>query len=443
MSKFIIVGDIVSPTSLNELQCYSGYIQVENGKITEVGTREAFDIKQNVGLHIDVIKPEQFVMPGFVDCHTHAPQFPNLGLGLDRPLLEWLDKYTFPLENKYSDEQFAANVYEKVVKRLLNNGTTTACYFGSLHLNGTLELVKSAIQHNQRALVGKVSMNIQNNAGYYNNTADELRDVELFINSVNGYQNSLVEPIITPRFAVSCDGELMRGLSNLANKYQCAIQSHISENKKEIEYVLQIHSSCSDYTDIYNRCGILNNRCIMAHAVYLSDTEMSTFARLGVSVAHCPASNTRLRSGMCPVRRLLDYNVSVGLGTDVSGGDSASILDAMRRAMDVSEHLSMTQGVGPAIGWKEALYLATAGGAKALGLQDRIGTFEVGKSFDALLIDMAVPHGPIDNYTTSSAGTDAIVDKVQKFVYCGDDRNIVQAYVNGKQVKNIQQSWTK
>ncbi|XP_039760220.1 guanine deaminase [Pararge aegeria] len=439
MTSFILVGDFVSPTSENELQCFNGYIQVENGTITEIGNREAFDQKNNEGLQMDfsILKPDQFVMPGFIDCHTHAPQFPNLGLGLDRPLLEWLSKYTFPLETKYKDKQFAADVYEKVVKRLINNGTTTACYFGSLHLEGTLELVKNVIKYHQRALVGKVSMNVQNDAGYFNNTADELRDVQTFLDKVYEYKNDLVRPIITPRFAVSCDSELMRGLSNLARKYNCMIQSHISENKQEVEYVLQTNSDCANYADVYDQCGILNNKCIMAHAIYLSESEMSTFASKGVSVAHCPASNTRLKSGLCPVRRLLDNKVCVGLGTDVSGGDNASILDAMRRAMDVSEHLLLTGHGGPALSWKEALYLATVGGAKALGLQDKIGTFEIGKQFDALILDVTDPRGPIDNFKDSSAGTDAIVDKAQRFVYCADDRNIVQVYINGRIVKNI------
>ncbi|XP_034835775.1 guanine deaminase isoform X1 [Maniola hyperantus] len=438
--EFIIVGDIVSPISLKELQCFDGYIQVKYGKIIEIGTRETFTENKNAGHYKNIVvghlSQGQFLLPGFVDCHTHAPQFPNLGLGLDRPLLEWLDKYTFPLENKYSNRQFAANVYEKVVKRLLNNGTTTACYFGSLHLEGTLELVKSVIDHKQRALVGKVSMNVENNAGYFNKTVDELRDVETFVKNVYAYKNNLVEPIITPRFALSCDSELMGGLAQIAKKYQCATQSHISENKEEIEFVLKTNPVCSHYTEVYDRCEILNNRCIMAHAVYLSECEMSIFARKGVSVAHCPASNTRLQSGLCPVRTLLDHNVCVGLGTDVSGGDSTSILDAMRRAMDVSEHLLMTGGSGPTLDWKEALYLATVGGAKALGLQDKIGAFEVGKSFDALVIDVSDPRGPIDNYTDSSLGTEALVDLAQKFVYCGDDRNIVQVYVNGEQVKH-------
>lgn len=437
--KLIFVGNIINPT-LDNVKCINGYIVIENGKITEVGKnfKEKEEIFHTNGYTVNLLGRNQFLIPGFVDCHTHAPQFPNLGIGLDRPLLEWLDKYTFPLESHYSDTKFAAHVYEQVVRRLINNGTTTACYFGSLHLEGTLELVKCVIKHNQRALVGKVSMNVKNDAGYYNDTSVELEQVKTFVDKVLEYKNELVEPVITPRFALSCDNELMKQLSNIAKENSILIQSHISENKKEIEFVLNSFSECSNYADVYDRCGIFNNKCIMAHGIHLTDREMSMFARKGASIAHCPASNTRLRSGLCPVRKLLDSGVKVGLGTDVSGGDNASMLDALRRTMDVSEHLNLMGAKESPLNWEESLYLATLGGATALHLNDKIGSFEVGKDFDALLIDLYSKDSPIDKYDFSVAREEeAILERVQRFVYMGDDRNIVQVYVKGKKVKDI------
>ncbi|CAH2095405.1 unnamed protein product [Euphydryas editha] len=439
--KLIFVGNIISPTLLN-IECINGFIQVQNGKITDINTRKYFNQNEQTfiktGYTIKVLGLNEFLIPGFVDCHTHAPQYPNLGIGLDRPLLEWLDKYTFPLECLYSDTEFAAKVYDQVVRRLINNGTTTACYFGSLHLEGTLELVKCVIKHNQRALVGKVSMNVKNDAGYYNDTNVELNQVKTFVNKVLEYKNKLVEPVITPRFALSCDKELMKQLSTIARENSCLIQSHISENKKEIEFVLNSYSECSNYAEVYDRCGIFNNKCIMAHGVHLTESEMSMFARKGISIAHCPASNTRLRSGLCPVRKLLDKGVKVGLGTDVSGGDNSSMLDALRRAMDVSEHLNLLGAKESPLNWREALYLATLGGATALHLNDKIGSFEVGKDFDALVIDLYSKDSPIDKYDSSLAQEqEAMLERVQKFVYLGDDRNIVQVYVKGIKVKDI------
>ncbi|XP_063832396.1 guanine deaminase [Ostrinia nubilalis] len=439
--KHVFVGSFASAESLKELSVNVGYIVVEDGKITKINKDEAnADLQsQFAGYEIVRLNDHQILIPGFVDCHTHAPQFPNIGVGLDRPLLEWLAKYTFPLEKRYSDVEFAAKVYDVVVKRLLHNGTTTACYFGSLHAEGTLELAKSAIKHRQRAFVGKVSMNLQNDAGYFNDTEKELAEVQTFVENVLAYKNDLVQPILTPRFAVSCDDDLMSGLAEISDKYDCRIQSHISENHSEIEYVLKINPTCKSYAEVYDKNRILNNRCIMAHAIHLTDCELQTMVQKGVSIAHCPASNTRLCSGLCPVRKYLDNNLVVGLGTDVSGGDSASILDAMRRTMDVSAHLEMKGDKGFTISWSEAFYLATLGGAKALKLDHKVGSFEVGKEFDALLIDPYAFDGPIDkhDYCISSSKEERAVTLLQKFIYLGDDRNIVQVYVKGQKVKDL------
>uniref|UniRef100_A0A2A4IZ65 Guanine deaminase n=1 Tax=Heliothis virescens TaxID=7102 RepID=A0A2A4IZ65_HELVI len=441
--NIVFVGIIASSSALNKLDINSGYIAVQHGKVIKKGSTDEFNKFEKAGefagYKIMKLSRNQLIIPGFIDCHTHAPQFPNIGLGLDRPLLEWLAKYTFPLEKKYSNTEFAAKVYDQVVQRLLTNGTTTACYFGSLHVEGTLELVKSAIKHHQRALIGKVSMNKENDAGYYNETKKELADVEEFIKSVISYQNELVEPVVTPRFAVSCDKELMVGLSKLARQYDCRIQSHISENLSEIEYVLQTNPKCKTYGDVYDESGIFTDKCIMAHAVHLTDEELTLLPSRGVSVAHCPASNTRLKSGLCPVRRIINANITVGLGTDVSGGDNASILDAIRRTMDISMCLEMQGSPNYALNWKEAFYLATLGGAKALNLDHKIGNFDVGKDFDALLVDVYSKGSQIDEYVGALQTTsdEYAVDLLQKFIFLGDDRNIVQVYVKGERVKNL------
>ncbi|CAK1593970.1 unnamed protein product [Parnassius mnemosyne] len=441
--KVVFVGTIASSSALDQLNVFKGFISVENGKITKIGSTAEYNSRETSnelsGYKKVILHQNQLLIPGFVDCHTHAPQFPNIGLGLDRPLLEWLDKYTFPLESKYVDVNFAKKIYEQVVQRLIKNGTTTACYFGTLHLEGTLQLVECIIKYGQRALVGKVSMNVKNDANYYNETENELNEVETFIQKVMGCKNNLVAPVVTPRFAVSCDETLMKGLSEIADKYNCRIQSHISENRKEVEYVLSTNPDCRNYSEVYDKHYILNNKCIMAHAIYLDEDEISLFATKGVSIAHCPASNTRLKSGLCPVRKLLNNHITVGLGTDVSGGDSATILDAMRRTMDVSTHLELLENMGPALNFKEVFYLATLGGAKALRLDDKIGSFEIGKEFDALIVDVYTNGGQIDQYEYSMDENEEhyLLDLLQRFIYLGDDRNIRQVYVKGRKVKDL------
>lgn len=439
--KLVFVGAYASCDNSKSLIISSGFLVVENGKIVKKGTTTEFNELNKEDYwktyKVKILTKGQFLMPGFVDCHTHGPQFPNLGIGLDRPLLEWLDKYTFPLEKLYSKEEFAGQIYNQVVRKLLKNGTTTACYFGSLHLNGTLQLVNNVVQHGQRALIGKVSMNVENSMGYYNDTEKEVADAEEFLKKVIGLENPLVQPVVTPRFAVSCNKELLDKLGELANKYNLRIQSHISENLGEIECVLENNPEMKTYAEVYDASKLLTKKCIMAHAVHLRPEEMALLSRRGVSIAHCPASNTRLQSGLCPLRTLLDYGITVGLGTDVSGGDSASILDAIRRAMDVSVHLKLTGALGNTIiSWKEAFYLATLGGAKALNLEDKVGSFDIGKELDALLIDVYKSDGPIDqqDYSVADNEQEYIEHLLQRFIYLGDDRNIIKVYVQGKEI---------
>lgn len=272
---------------------------------------------------------------------------------------------------------------------------------------------------------------------------------------VQSLDSDLVTPVITPRFAITCSMKMMEQLSRLAEKYKIPIQSHISENLDEIKFTLEIFPGHKNYAEVYDTAGLLTNKCIMAHAVHLEDEEIKLFAKRGSSVSHCPNSNTNLRSGLCDVKRLLAGGVKVGLGTDISGGNRISILDAVRAALDVSHHLNFMKkqnilGTGQVssneenlkyepLSYKEALFLATLGGAQALGMDDKIGNFLVGKSFDAILIDAY--EGIVDNFkmpkelTENQTKEDKFEKLLQKFVYVGDDRNILKVFVNGRQVK--------
>lgn len=208
-----------------------------------------------------------------------------------------------------------------------------------------------------------------------------------------------------------------------------------------------------DYASIYHEAGLLTNKTVLAHGVFLENEEIELLAETGTSISHCPASNTMLSSGLCDVFRLLEGGVKVGLGTDVSGGNCVSIKDVMLRAMDVSHHLEFikkeeikrtgkmptTQPDYKPLNYKQAVYLATLGGASALAVDDVVGNFEVGKEFDALLIDTSL--FPMPNFVLSQmieqnfTPEQKVLELVQKFIFSGDDRNIVKIFVAGKQVK--------
>ncbi|XP_032297138.1 guanine deaminase isoform X1 [Coturnix japonica] len=369
-------------------------------------------------------------MPGLVDTHIHAPQYLFAGTRVDLPLLQWLTTYTFPTEAKYKESDFAEEVYTRVVRRTLKNGTTTACYFATIYTDTSLLLADIIDKFGQRAFVGKVCMDMNDAVPLYKETtADSVQETERFVRELLERQYPRVLPIVTPRFGPSCTEDLLRALGDLAQTHDLHVQSHISETEEELKVVENMFPAYQNYTDLYDKNKLLTSKTVMAHACYLSEEELELFNLRGAAVAHCPSSNFSLRSGILNVRKVLKHNVKVGLGTDVAGGYSASMLDAIRKTVIASNALKINKVSETGLTLKEAFQLATLGGSQALGLDDIIGNFEVGKEFDALLINTKASDSPFDLFST-----DTFEDCLQKFLYLGDDRNISEVYVAGKQV---------
>ncbi|KAH8304921.1 hypothetical protein KR018_005045 [Drosophila ironensis] len=442
----VFLGTIVHTKSFHEFESFDrGFLVIDDdGKILGLGSDYPAWLAANpmrIPPEEVVLTGYQFLMPGFVDCHIHAPQFAQVGLGLDMPLLDWLNTYTFPLEAKFSDLEYAQRVYKSVVEATLRSGTTLASYFATNDLPSTLILAREAVRQGQRALIGKVCSNCNSPDYYVETTEEAVTNTNEFVAEMKKINSPLVLPTITPRFALSCSKELLKELGDIAKRDNLHIQSHISENLAEIQVVKDIFGT--SYAGAYDEAGLLTKKAVMAHGVHLEDEEIALFSKRGTSVAHCPASNTMLSSGLCDVQRLINAGVTVGLGTDVSGGNSVSIQDALLRALDVSKHLDFfkkqnIRGTGEAkqqdpsyiqLKYKQALYLATLGGAKALAMDHLTGNFEVGKQFDALLIDVSVVTDPVRRLTTD--------ELLEKFIYTGSDRNIIEVFVSGQSVKHL------
>ncbi|XP_010218460.1 PREDICTED: guanine deaminase [Tinamus guttatus] len=369
-------------------------------------------------------------MPGLVDTHIHAPQYSFAGTRVDLPLLQWLTTYTFPTEAKFKDNDFAEEVYTRVVRRTLKNGTTTACYFATIHTDTSLLLAEIIDKFGQRAFVGKVCMDLNDSVPQYKETtADSIQETERFVKELLGKKYPRVQPIVTPRFAPSCTEDLLQALGNLAETHDLHVQSHISENEEELKIVKNLFPAYQNYTDVYDRNKLLTSKTVMAHACYLSEEELKLFNLRGASISHCPCSNSSLCSGILNVQKVLKHNVKLGLGTDVAGGYSASMLDAIRKTMMASNALLLNKVNERGLTLEEAFRLATLGGSQVLGLENVIGNFEVGKEFDALLVNTKASDSPFDLFSS-----DAFEDTLQKFLYLGDDRNISEVYVSGKQV---------
>lgn len=348
------------------------------------------------------------------------------------------------MESSLSSLPKATTVYSNFVSRTLSHGTTTCAYYGTIHVPSTNLLADICLARGQRALVGRVCMNTDLSPEYYRDVSVEsaIADSKASIDYIRSIDplGEIVQPIITPRFAPSCTTACLTALGQLAKDTNAHIQTHVSENKGEIELVASMFPESKSYTDVYDTTGLLTSKTILAHAVHLTPDEVQLVKSRNAKISHCPASNTALTSGCAPIRDLLNEGITIGLGTDVSGGFSPSILEEVRQAIWVSRFVAMNTSDAAKLSTEEALYLATRGGAAVVGLENKVGGFEVGMEFDAQMIQLGVvqeggdkegvfEEGPVDVF-----GFETGDEKVQKWVYAGDDRNTVAVWVRGRLV---------
>ncbi|RKP14827.1 guanine deaminase-like protein [Piptocephalis cylindrospora] len=382
---------------------------------------------------------QEFLFPGLVDTHLHAPQYVFTGTGGDTPLLEWLEKYTFPQESRFKDLNHAQHVYERCVRRLLRNGTTTAAYFATMHVPATKVLADTMLRLGQRGWVGKVCMDANSPAFLRETHKEALEGTREIVSYIQSLDTPLLRPCVTPRFAISCADETLRSLGNLASTMSLPVQSHLSENKGECEAVRQLFPNHANYTDVYHETGLLGPSTVMAHCIHLSQEEKKVIKATGTGISHCPGSNFSLRSGILNVRSLLQQNIPVGLGTDVSGGYGTSIMGTMREAITASRLLhALSEERGEketleSLTLEEVLYLATLGGAGIMGLAKEVGSFEVGKSLDVLRVNLGADLGGGD-VAVDTFGQDGPREKLEKWVNLGDDRTLTHVWVSGKLV---------
>jgi guanine deaminase len=385
---------------------------------------------------------DQVLLPGLIDLHVHAPQFPQLGTCLDLPLEDWLMKYTFPLEARYSDISFAEYVYDLLVRELISHGTTTAVYFATIHRDASLVLAKRCLEHGQRALVGKLSMDNRDECPdfYREDSASVgIASAREFIQAVaglDGNSNGLVKPVITPRFLPSCTDELLSGLGELTAAHGCHVQTHCSESDWEHNYGLQRFGTTDAHT--LDQFGLLTDRTILAHCNFINDEDIGRIRSVGAGIAHCPLSNIYFSHAAFACRLALEVGVDVGLGSDIAGGPSPSLVANMQMAIHVSRMLEdgldhrIPKGkrgrVGSRISSREAFWMATTGGGRALG--EPIGLFRPGYRFDAILMDARRTRYP----GMSASVPDQGLDVIDRLVYSSSPQNLRKVWVNGRAV---------
>ena len=336
-----------------------------------------------------VLGSDLVILPGLVDTHLHAPQWPQLGTGLDLPLEDWLFQHTFPLEARFDDEAYAASVWERMVPTLLAHGTTTVAYHASIHVGATTLLARTCIRHGQRAFVGRVAMDHPDGTPEWYRDTSATRSVERSLESILAIRAlddpfGLVRPIVTPRFVPACTDAALTGLAELAASTGTTVQTHCSESDWEHAHVLG-RTGVSD-TAALDRFGLLRDNTLLAHATHIDDDDRRTIADRRAGIGHCPLSNTYFANRPFSGRRAIDAGIAVGLGTDVAGGPSPSLLAQCSHAVDASRRLDdLHLDLIPArIDIVTAFWMATIGGATALGLD--VGLLAVGRPFDAIAV---------------------------------------------------------
>ena len=399
----------------------NGHIAVKDGIVVGVSTDLSAFKSQCPNAEV-VDFGDCLLIPAMNDLHVHAPQYRNQGIAMDLELLPWLQNYTFPEEMKYADLDYAERMYRRFVRDLWRLGTMRSCVFATIHTASTRLLMHLFQEAGMGALVGKVAMNRNCPEGLCESVEEMVEGYEMLINEELGMKN-LVRPIITPRFVPSCTPEMLRACGELAAKYHLPVQSHLSENKDEIAWVAELEPESTCYGDAYDRYGLFGKTpTIMAHCVWTEGEELELMKRRGVVVAHCPTSNFNVASGMAPIRKFLDEGLRVGLGSDISGGHDLSIFKMMVYAIQVSKmHYQQNHEI-PFLTLSEAFWLATKSAGSFFG---RVGSFEPGYEFDALVIDDSdLNH---DNYS--------LLHRLERYIYLGDDRQIVHRFCRGQEIK--------
>ncbi|KIY68326.1 Metallo-dependent hydrolase [Cylindrobasidium torrendii FP15055 ss-10] len=440
----LIQGTFVHTPALNKLEILEDYLL---GIWDPFGTIKHFapsNSPESVALleryTPRIIPRGNFILPTFCDLHLHAPQFLYQGNGLHLPLMQWLNEYAFKAEERMdNDAKLAQKVYTRLAQRLKENGTGAVMLFGTIKEETNLILAKCMNDAGLRAFVGKLSMDQLSSPDYIEESAKaSIEAAKSFAFKMQCKYPALpdtVEPVITPRFVPTCSDALLDGLGRYATACGLRIQSHLAESHDQVSAVLTERGV--DDIEVFARSSLLTPKTVQAHCTFLDGPSLGRLQATGTAVAHCPLSNAYFSAEPFKLREALDMSVKVGLGTDVAGGYSLSIMDAMRQAVAVSR---MRQGANVmnkssetslAIDWVEALYLATKGGADALGIES--GVFEIGRAFDAQQIalwDQSGGIGPLDFF---DEGARISPDIVEKWWCLGDARNRLGMWIQGKE----------
>ena len=395
-----------------------GLLIVENGVVVEAG--DASTLMPQLSDDVVVTDfPGKIIVPGFIDCHVHFPQL-DIIASYGEQLLDWLNRYAYPAEARFADEAYAREIANVFLDELLRNGTTTALVFGTVHAHSADVILEAAEARGMRLIAGKVLMDINCPDALQDTAESAYADSKALIERWHG--KGRLGYAITPRFALTSSEEQLAAAGRLASEYPDVwIHTHLAENKAEVEEIARQFPESRSYLDVYDQHGLLRERAVFAHCLHMDDEDRSCMAAKGGAAAFCPTSNLFLGSGLFDLRAMRGANVRVGLGTDVGGGTSLSLLTTASEAYKV---LHLQDQALPAT---RALYLATLGAAEALYLDDKVGNFEPGKEADFVVLD---PAGSSLSERRTRVAT-SIEEALFAITMLADDRHVAATYIAG------------
>jgi guanine deaminase len=376
--------------------------------------------------------PNAAVFPGLIDCHTHLPQYSAVARGQSE-LLPWLRENIFPVEREFTGPR-AREEAPRFFHELARNGTTTSMVFAAIYEDSCHVGFEAAERSGLRVILGKMMMDL----GSYGTLQPKkvlsisLAESERLCQRWHGAADGRLEYAFSPRFAVTCSEKLMRGAAELAKKHGTYLQTHLAENREELEKVHNLYMSAQDYTDVYDKAGLLMPKAMLGHCIHLSEREVETIAARGASIAHCPTSNLFLGSGLMRLNDLMKAGIAVGLGSDVAAGPELNMWQVMRAAIDVQRARTFHDRNVPPLRVSEAFHLATAGGARALGKTAVIGTLDAGKEADVTVMDVSAlrPYGDSGKRVNEMSKDDVLA----LCVYRGGPHATLETFVRGRSV---------
>jgi guanine deaminase len=406
----------VGPSALETFE--DGVMVVVDGRIAAIGPYSEM-ASQAASCASLIHRPGMMILPGFVDAHVHAVQTDVIA-SPGRSLLDWLERFTFPAEARFAEQSVCEDVAAFFLRELLRNGTTTASIFASVHPGSCDAVLSGAYALGMRVNCGKVLMD-RHVPETVRDTPDlaQRQSVEL-IDRWHG--KGRLRYTVTPRFAPTSSPEQMRVAGELLSmRDDLHLQSHLAENRDEVQWMRELYPDARSYLDVYDRFGLLGPRTTYAHCIWLDSVDRRRMAESGAGIAFCPTSNLFLGSGLFDLQACAEANIAIGLGSDVGGGTSFSMLRTMSEAYKVAQLQGYTADPGL------CLYLGTLGAAKALGLDSFIGNFAIGKEADFIVCNP----GATPLLARRMALTDSASEQLFVLMTLGDDRVIAETYLQG------------